>query len=670
MKEDKKEFTEEEIRFLPPRDAVRLRTSVYLGDVDKSDIMIREIIDNSCDEISEGFGDTILISNNFNGFCFVSDNGRGIPITMSKDKPEITQAELSISELHSGSKFEAGNTLARIGAHGLGSVSVCFTSSIYILMSKITEFNYDKSIPPVKELWEKAGPRSKKDLFYILVYEEGLKVYESVGKLKDLEKMIFKGIKDYSNIPENQSTIVLFKPDPKIWGNCLPEIPMTNLQYFLLIQEKFFKRKVNVVVDGVNLRSTFNPYKFEITKTIIPKDTSVNKQVGLYITFEADPSLGTPQVYGSINGLDCNLGIHINLGKNLYKQALKSYFNIKHDYILSGLKMVIIVLANEVQYNSQTKENLKQITKVKPDDFDEVAKDFQRIFKKNEDYWAPHVDKLNQLAESFKSITAIDKAQKMIDAASGNSVYRNKSKFIDCFTDATGTDRWNCELFICEGKSPFGSLLAGRKDPKHVGLIGLKGKVLNTTDKTADQMLDNAELNSIFMAIGLGLDCNSVVSKAKTQEEAYNIIKQKTRYGKIIISCDADSDGSQICNLLLYAFSKYARFLINFGLIHISLSPIYEQCGKYYYPNDPRVPGTDFPIGLDPSKFFHRYKGLGSLQKEDIYDVFYNPNTRRLLQITPEGLDYSMGLMENIDNRKNLLISAGILSNPYNFTDL
>lgn len=122
-------------------------------------------------------------------------------------------------------------------------------------------------------------------------------------------------------------------------------------------------------------------------------------------------------------------------------------------------------------------------------------------------------------------------------------------------------------------------------------------------------MLDNAELNSIFMAIGLGLDCNSVVSKAKTQEEAYNIIKEKSRYGKIIISCDADSDGSQICNLLLYAFSKYARFLIDFGLIFVALSPIYEQDGKYYYPNDPRIKGTDFPVGLNPSKFFHRFKG-------------------------------------------------------------
>ena len=365
-----KEFSEEEIRFLPPRDAVRLRTSVYLGSVERSDVMIREIIDNSCDELSEGFGDTILISNNFNGFCFVADNARGLPITMSKDKPEITQAELSMSELHSGSKFGAGDTLARIGQHGLGQSANCFSSSIFIVLSKITEFNFHKSIPPVRELWENTGPRSKKDLFYILVYEEGLKVFEGAGKLKDLEKKIFKGIKDYISIPEGQSTITLFKPDPKIWENCTPEIPMTNLQYFLLIQEKFYKRKVNVVVDGVNIRSTFNPYKFEFTKTIIPKDTSSNKQIGLYITFEVDPSMGSAQVYGSVNGLSVDEGVHINLGKNLYKQSLKAYFNVKHDYLLNGLKMVIIVLANEVQYNSQTKENLKQITKVKPADFE------------------------------------------------------------------------------------------------------------------------------------------------------------------------------------------------------------------------------------------------------------------------------------------------------------
>ena len=534
-----REFTEEEIRFLPPRDAVRLRTSMYLGSTERSDVMIREIIDNSCDEISEGFGTSILISNNFNGFCFVADDARGLPITMSKDKPGITQAELSVSELHSGSKFEAGDSVARVGINGVGSACCCFTSSIYILMSKITEFNYDRSIPPVKELWENAGPRSKKDLFYIIVFEEGLKVYEGAGKLKDLEKKIFKGIKNYVSIPENQSTIVLFKPDPKIWDDCTPEIPMTNLQYFLLIQEKFFKRKVNVVVDGVNLRSTFNPYKFEFTKTIIPKDTSANKQVGLYITFEVDPSLGNAQVYGSVNGLDCNQGTHINLGKNLYKEALKTYFGMKHDYLLNGLKMVIIILANEVQYNSQTKENLKQITKVKPDDFAEVLKDFQKIFKKNEDYWGPHVDKLNQLAESLKSITAMDKAQKMIDSSGSNvSSYRAKADYPKTFADATSKDRSQCELLIVEGNSAQTSLVMGRKDTRFHACLGLRGKILNVTDKGVDRALESKVISDIFNIIGLGLDINWVGKDAKTYEEAHEIIMKRSRYARIIIATD------------------------------------------------------------------------------------------------------------------------------------
>lgn len=534
-----KEFSEEEIRFLPPREAVRLRPSMYLGSTEKSDVMIREIIDNSCDEISEGFGTSILISNNFNGFCFVADDARGLPITMSKDKPGITQAELSISELHSGSKFEAGDNIARVGLNGVGSVSVNFTSNTYILMSKITEFNYDRSIPPVKELWENAGPRSKKDLFYIIVFEEGLKVYEGAGKLKDLEKKIFKGVKNYVSIPEGQSTIVLFKPDPKIWENCTPEIPMTNLQYFLLIQEKFFKRKVNVVVDGVNLRSTFNPYKFEFTKTIIPRDTSANKQIGLYITFEADPSLGNAQVFGSVNGLDCNQGTHINLGKNLYKEALKTYFGVKHDYLLNGLKMVIIVLANEVQYNSQTKENLKQITKVKPDDFAEVLKDFQKIFKKNEDYWGPHVYKLNQLAESLKSITAMDKAQKMIDSSGSNvSSYRAKADYPKTFADATSKDRSQCELLLVEGNSAQTSLVMGRKDTRFHACLGLRGKILNVTDKGVDRALESKVISDIFNIIGLGLDINWVGKDAKTYEEAHEIIMKRSRYARIIIATD------------------------------------------------------------------------------------------------------------------------------------
>lgn len=442
-------INEEEIRFLSPRDACRRRTGMYLGSTENANITIREIIDNSCDEISSGYGDTILISNDFNGYCFVADNGRGLPISMSIDKPDITAAELSITEFHSGSKFDGTDTIARVGMNGIGSSAVNFTSSTYIILSKITENNYNRSIPAVNEAWEKSGPRVRKELYYILVMKEGLKVYEGAGRLGDLEKEIFKDVPGYISLPEGQSTIVLFQPDPTIFDNVNVEIPLSNLQYFLLIQEKFYKKRVNVIVNGENIRSSFKPYQFEITETIVPRDTTYNKQVGIYITFEADPGLGNVVSAGSVNGLTCNDGCHMSLVKNLFKDAFKDYFKVKHDYLLNGLKFVCIVLANECQFNSQTKENLKQITKVKKDDFTEVLKDFQKIFKKNEDYWTAHLDKLNYLAESMKSLSAIDKAQKIIDDAGGRGVYKLKGEIANGFADATASDRWNCSLFLC-----------------------------------------------------------------------------------------------------------------------------------------------------------------------------------------------------------------------------
>lgn len=684
-------INEEEIRFLSPRDACRRRTGMYLGSTEKADITIREIIDNSCDEISSGYGDTILISNNFNGYCFVADNGRGLPISMSIDKPDITAAELSITEFHSGSKFDGTDTIARVGMNGIGSSAVNFTSSIYIILSKITENNYNRSIPAVQDAWEKAGPRIKKELYYILVMTEGLKSYEGAGRLGDLEKEIFKDVPGYISIPEGQSTVVLFKPDPTIFENTNVEIPLSNLQYFLLIQEKFYKKSVNVIVNGENIRSSFNPYQFEITETIVPKDTSFNKQVGIYITFEADPGLGNVVSAGSVNGLTCDDGCHMSLVKNLFKEAFKDYFKVKHDYLLNGFKFVCIVLANECQFNSQTKENLKQITKVKKEDFGEVLKDFQKIFKKNEDYWNAHLDKLNFLAESMKSLSAIDKAQKIIDDAGGRGIYKLKGEVTNGFADATAPDRWNCSLFLCftgdteiltcnderisfvdlvnrlengeniytfsckstgeiipakiltakkiketnklckivldngeeikctpdhemmlrdgsykkaedlvsgdsmmpyitkpdlfkailndvrkvisietlnldnpedvyclevdtpehnfplaagvftkncEGLSAAGSLKKGRKDTRYNGVMPLRGKVKNVKDSSADQMMDNKELFTIFKMIGLGIDVNNVTKDAKTPEEAYALIQKYSRYGKIVIATD------------------------------------------------------------------------------------------------------------------------------------
>lgn len=802
-----------EIKFLSPRDAVRKRAGMYVGGVENANVLIREILDNCGDELSAGYGSDILVSNNFNdGWIFVADNGRGIPITYSKDRPTETQAKLAISELHSGSKFESSD-YARTGLNGVGSSAVNFLSESYILMSKITEDNYDKSIPPVRELWKSCGPRSKKDLFYILVFEKGYLKYEGAGKLRDLEKNIFRD--SYISIPSGLSTIVLFKPDPEVFTSTKADIPIKNLQYFLLIQEKLYGRKLNVEVDGVSIKNDFKPYKFEVIDTIIPKDTSANKQVSLYLTFEADPDLKSSEE-GSVNGLVCENGMHLNLARNLFKAALKDYFKINHDYLLNGYKFKVVLIANEVTFSSQTKENLKSINKVTQKDFVDVVKSIEKVFKKNPDYWGDHVRKLNYLADSMRELGAAEKAQRIIDAASStNQLYRNKHNLVDGFVDATSTDRWNCELMLCftgdtkvltdngqikftdlvervnkgekiytlsctrggeaisskiiaarkikevinlcrvvldngeeirctpdhrimlrsgdykeakylklgdslmpccigsttinvvsvevfevdnepvyclevdseehnfplaagvfvkncEGLSPAGSLISARKaeQVKKIGCLPLRGKVLDTSGVSASKMLDNKEMYTVFSIIGLGLDCNSVVKDAKTLEEAYEIIKRKSRYGKIILCQDSDEDGLAIRRGLLYTFAKFARFLIDLGCVYYISSPIFEQFGKYYYPEDPRIPGTQFCVGMDPEKKYRRFKGLGSLNKDDVFKSFYDESTRRLIRVTPDNIDIAMELAENISKRKDLLYNKGILTNPYNFTDL
>lgn len=674
-----KKIKEDVIEFLKPRDAVRRRWGMYIGDNSNANVLLREIIDNSGDEISAGYGDSILVSGDFNGFCFVADNGRGIPIAMSPDKPGSTQAYLSISELHSGSKF-SNTEVSRVGMNGVGSSATNFLSEEYWLLSRIGEHNYNKSIPDVEKAWNNAGPRSKGDLYYFVKCVKGEKVLESAGRLGDIEKLMFKGIKGYQTVPRDLSTIVFFKPDPEIFESTKAEVPITNLQYFLMIQEKFYNRKVSVFVDGKKINNTFKPFKYELVRNITPKDDSFNKQVGIYVTFEVDPKLGNKVEMGSVNGLDVNQGQHITIAESCFKTALKDMYKIKHEYLLNGLRVCVILLAGEVMFDSQTKTRLKSITKVKVTDFGDVVKDMEKIMKKNSDYWDLHVSKLNKLAESMKDIGAAELAEKMMDGASGVGLYRSKNDLVPGFAEATGKDRMACELFLCftgdteiltcnnekitfkdlvgrigsgeelytfscdkignktktkiiaaekiksvdqivevwlndnssfrctldhkillssgeyieaqyltegmklmslgsvdtvidieiinttedvyclevdnplhnfplasgvfasncEGLSAAGSLVTARPDTTKQAILPLRGKILNVTNASAKRAMESQTIYSIFKVIGLGLDVNNVTKDCNTIEEAREVIKQRSRYGKIIISSDAD----------------------------------------------------------------------------------------------------------------------------------
>lgn len=548
MSEEFKNLEEEKIRLLKWPEAIRQRYGMYL-DAGSACVnnCLREIIDNSLDEVQYG-ADKIMIHRNLGGYSMVWDSGRGIPISFSDEVDEegrpITQAKLSISSLHSGSKFsDASKVNITIGMNGVGSSAVCAISDDYILMSRITPTNYDRSIPEVRAVWEE-NPVRKKDLFYIVWYKRGILYYEGAGKLNDLEKMVF-GKKVKVDIPSGGSTIVLFRLDSSIFtkeelGSM--EINIQNLQYFLLIQERFYgKKKVSIDVEGNILTgSGFKGFGCDLIKEITPADPSANPKLGLFISIGYDEDLGPKEEYGSVNSLTVDSGVHINYVENAFAKALKENYGIKHRYLTTGLKLCVVALGSEVVFSSQTKEKLKSFTKVKEADFAPLVKEFSKMFKKYDEYWDAYVEKLNYLADSMKSLSAMDKAQKIMDDAAGRGIYKAKGEMIEGFSDATApaNDRWNCEAFIVEGLSPGGSLKAARKSTKYSAVIPLRGKVKNVKDSNADQMMDNKELFTIFKLIGLGIDVNNVTKGCTTAEEAFAKIKQYSRYGKIVIATD------------------------------------------------------------------------------------------------------------------------------------
>lgn len=663
----------EDITLLKWPECVRTRIGMYLGGTDKESVnnLLREIIDNSIDESYQFPGcNEIFIDRNFNGpYSVVADNGRGISIGYNKDVPGVISADVSISTLHSGTKW-SNNTTKTVGQNGLGSAAVNAVSETYILMSKITQENYDKSLPQVRELWEKSI-KSKKDLFYIVWYQRGVKFYEGALKKRDFEKMFFGPIcpKGYTELPSGFSTIVIFKPDPDIFESIKMELPLINLRYFLLIQEKFYNRKVTITADGEKFNgSGWNGYQFNVIKKIIPQDPSMNKSIDVFVSFEMDPNLGPKDENGSVNGLNVPSGVHITYAETAIETALKDEYKIKHRYAINGLKICVILLASEVVYNSQTKEKLKSISKVKSQDIvDNLIPEIKKLIRKDPDYWGLHVDKVNYLANSMKSLSSMEKAEQLKIGTNQSAAYKLKNELKPSFVDATAgpDDRWNCTVFIVEGDSPAGSLISSRTNAKYQAVLPLRGRPLSTSGLNESQMLENVELYTLFKSIGVGLDCNNLMSEAKTREEALEILKKSARYGKIVISTDSDADGSIIASSVLYTIHRYARFLIDAGMVYVASSPTYSQGGHYWYPGDPTIDG-EIPVGLDPKKPFSRYKGLGSLDPPEVFDAFFNPTTSRFYQITLDGEDYAASLVDDINVRKALLTNKGIITNPFN----
>ena len=587
-------------------DNVRTRPGMYLGSLEDTSTLLREIIDNSIDEMYRSkSANRIEIDFLNSGVYRVKDNGRGIPVKKSKSNPSITMIRESLENLHSGSKFD--NSDVSIGMNGIGSSATSALSDYYLVYSKM-------SLHKVSELPSKLAESYNKESHYYCRFEKGLFVDEG-----------------FINLKSEMSTIVEYKPDATIFESIEAILP-SELNYIGYIVQQLHRKKMSIYVNGKEYNSEMKSYhtNFNLTDNTYQLLASIGMRSN-YDPLETD---------GSVNGLNVPEGLHIRWFHRAFCKAFNQLYGTDYSYeeILYGLECRVIMLCPEPIFPSQTKEKLAGL-KGYPSKGDQILNTMVLpilgIIKKEKAYWNQHLARIKSLIEAKDKINTRDlvKDTFRVDDRKKKNL---PSKLFDCTTKV----RKNAELFISEGSSSQSSLMQSR-DSKIHAVLAIRGKILNTVGKPIDEIIGNQEVRDIINAIGIG-----------TKDYCK---PNKLRYGKIIISADADADGFQIVSLVLGLLFTHLPILFDLGVVYALVSPLFKVGEQYVY--------TDTLNGVDTKgKQVKRYKGLGSLGTKDMKKIAMDPSIRVIKQITAEdGADYASQLMTNTSTKSILMMDRGII---------
>lgn len=617
---------------------VRTRPGMYIGATDCPDVILREAIDNSIDELMGSQScnklDIQIRPGQSGSWYVVADNGRGIPIIMDEAKG-ITKTELAVSSLNAGSKFKKGEGDVSTGLNGVGVSCTNALSTRFVILSKITDQNARKSIPAVESLYNQlAGAH---ELFYVLEFNQGVKVNETASIKKDVE--------DYYGFtfPEGMSTITAFIPDPQIWKSIVANYSKKSLSYVSLVLDKFYSKQCEITIDGKSVSSEFEPHKYDFRSDIRIEEYGKVRAAQFYVNFDVSKDLSQSEFTGSVNSLIVNRGVHIEWIKRIYTDALKKYYNIQHDYLLQGLMLNVVCLTANTDFSSQTKERCVKIDNLYIDEIQPmITKEFYKIFKNNEEYFKAHVNRLNEFADAVTKISAIQKVKQVVGTVDGGN--RVRSKLPSSVKDAASNDRSKCSLYVVEGKSASGTMLKAR-NPEFHAILELRGMVMNSINSDLDAIMENAEMCNLITCIGAGVN------------EYFNI--DSCRYGKVILAADSDYYGEKINAMLLGFIARKMTFLLQTGRVYIALAPLYQQGDKYAYP------GEDFRSIIDMDKPFKRYKGIGEINVKEAKDFYFNEKAR-LIKVTADNLEYVFDLLTTTYERKALMMQHKVLIDKYN----
>lgn len=610
-------YTAENIQVLEGLEAVRKRPGMYIGDVGIRGLhhLVWEVVDNSIDEALAGFCNKIDVVIHEDNSISVQDNGRGIP-TELHPKEQRSALEVVMTVLHAGGKFDKGSYKVSGGLHGVGVSCVNALSAhlrvIVHRQGKIFEQEYQlgKPLYPVREIGvtDKTGTfvhfKPDPSIFQTTEYK-----YETIAtRLRELA-FLNKGI--------------------RITLTDLREKDENGKPLFEEFYSEGGLKEFVAYLDDTREKLTPEPIYFEDDKGEIPVqvalqyNTSFNENVCSYVN--------------NINTLEG--GTHLVGFRSALTRTLKNYaekngmlekvkIDITGEDFREGLTAVISVKVSEPLFEGQTKTKLGN-SEVRGAVESVVSKNLEAYLEENPKVAKLIIDKVILAAQARH---AARKAREMVQR---KNVLANTSlpgKLADCVE----SDPTLCEIFLVEGDSAGGSAKQGR-NRNFQAILPLKGKILNVEKAQEYKIYDSEEIKNIITALGVTFGKKD--ESGEFDEKALNL--EKLRYHKIIIMTDADVDGSHIRTLILTLFFRYMREIIEQGYLYIAQPPLYlVKKGKkqiYCWNEEQRRKAiAELAEGKEDSVTVQRYKGLGEMNPEQLWETTMNPEKRLLKQVTIE----------------------------------
>ncbi|WP_462097638.1 DNA gyrase/topoisomerase IV subunit B [Mesomycoplasma hyopneumoniae] len=605
-----KDYQAENIVVLEGLEAVRKRPGMYIGGTGINELhhLVWEIVDNAVDEALAGFASKIKVTILDDFKISIEDDGRGIP-TGIHPKYEISAAEVVFTVLHAGGKFDGKSYKVSGGLHGVGaSVVNALSKELEVFIKRDGKLWYQKFIN---------GGQKTADLSVISNLDSsqsGTKIifspdFEILEKNSFQLLTIFNRLKNTAYLTRGIEFELIDKRSDFSQTFCFEG----GISDYVDELSKNFKKLTNTIIYSENqYEHNQDTIKVEFALNYVQEDHS---QIKSYTNNIHNPEGGSHE-----NGL-CDGLLRILNNYALSNKFIKSETDkfVKQD-IKDGLIAIVSIKHTNPIFEGQTKAKLnnKEVRQFVNKAFSEV---FQRYLAENPED-AKKIIARNLLAQ--KAARAAKSAREAIKRKSAFDIGTLPGKLADCATKNSEI----AELYIVEGNSAGGSAKMGR-DRHFQAILPLRGKVINSQRFQLEKVLKNEEILSMITAFGTGVGPEFDISKI--------------RYQKIIIMTDADSDGSHIRSLLLTFLFRYFKKLIEFGFVYIAIPPLYKisQAKKIFYAyNEKEKEKFLAEILKENSKFtIQRYKGLGEMNPEQLWETTMDPQTRRMYQVQIHDLE-------------------------------